>query len=141
MQGLADRGGTGLRHTDVGAHKVVRRATNSDKRALVTQELHDVAAVDERNTVRRAILNAVRGKGHDGRSEAALLVRDHARQGRRVVEPAGAAVIEHQRPAGEVRARRACDLDRFADIGAAVVVMDFVDENLGHCRWREQDSQ
>ena len=46
----------------------------------------------------------------------------------RGVGGAAIAVVEDDRPAGEVGARRPGDLDRLAGVGADIVVMDFVDE-------------
>ena len=73
-----------------------------------------------------------------GRPEAALLVGDRPAEGPRAVRRAEVAVVEHDAPAGEIGAGGCDDLDRFTGVGAGVVVMDLVDEDLavgrGICR-------
>ena len=139
--GTADRGAVDAAAledagADIGAGHARRRTVGGDEAALIADELDDVAErVDQSDAVglagsaAAAILDAVRGIREAERAEAVLLVGDRARQGQRVVADAlgRIAVVEDQLPAGEVGARRAGDLDELARVGAAIVVMEFVD--------------
>ena len=121
-------------YADVRADQPVRRASDRRKRAFVAQELHDRAGVvDQRDAVRRAVLQAVARIVDNSRAETALLIRQDAGQGFGTVRGASAAVVKDDRPPRQVRAGSACDLDRLSGVGARVVVVDLVDEDLS-CR-------
>jgi len=126
LQGPAHRRGGAFADADVGRDHPGGRAVQRGERALVAEELHDLpCGVHQRETVGAAVLHA--DEGEAGGAEARQLVGQRARQVRRVVERAAAAVVADDFPAGQRRAGRAGDLDEFAAVGAVVVVVEFVD--------------
>ena len=113
------------------------RAADRREHALVAEELLDrTARIDERQPVGRPVLETRDRDG--GRSVTASLVGDHATEGGRAVRRAAVAVVQDERPAGEVGAGWRGDLHGFARVGAVVVVVQLVDEHrarrIGDCR-------
>ena len=138
----ADRGavfGAAFQHAHIDAGHARGRAVGGDEAAFPAEELNDIAGrVDERDAIGFgaggvAVLNAVRRIGDADRAETVLLIGDDAAQRLGAVGAAiaGAAIVEDDRPAGDIRAGQARDLDEFAAIGAGIVIMDFIDEDVG----------
>ncbi len=127
LQGMADRGAAGFIDADVDAGHALGRAGDGGEAALVAEELHHGAVVDQRQTVGVAVLDLV-GRDHR-RAMAAAVVGQGTGQGQGVVRASVRAVVEHDAPAGQRSAGRAGNLDALADIGAGVVVMQLVDED------------
>ena len=122
LERIADRRAAGFCHADVGAGETVGGSAHCCHRAFIGQEHDDIAAcIDQRDPVGGAVLDAVARKV-DGQKLVA------ARQCDRVVRRAVRAVIEHQRPAGQVDLVEIGDLDEFARVGVGVIVVEFVDE-------------
>ncbi len=103
------------------------------KRAFIGEELHDgSASVDKREPVRASVLDArlVKREG----AKAGPLVIDGACEANRAVQVAVGAVVQLDRPPGEVRTGRTCDLDELAGVGAGVVVVELVDKHVLRAR-------
>ena len=138
LQRITDRCAGRFRDSDVGARQPGSRAVDRAEDTFVGQELDNGATVvDQGDTVWRSILEAVRGVGHIDDAKAAADVGNGAGEGRGVIRSPVTPVVEHDAPAGEVGAGRPCDLDRLADIGARVVVVDLIDENCRLGRHRD----
>ncbi len=142
LQRQSDGGGTGLADPDVGRAQSVGRSSDGDEGALVGEELDDPTRADEGDAIGAPVLDPRLREGRN--TEPVVLVRDRSGQVDGGVGGAVAAVVEDDRPAGEVGAGRTCDLDELAGVGADVVIVQLVDEDRrvrrGHrpCRRREQ---
>jgi hypothetical protein len=137
---VAAGGGIGFGLRNRAAAHAAGRAVGRRKRTLVTEELHHlVAGVDQGEAIGRAVLQARRRRDRDHRGAvSAALVGGGARQVVGAVLHPAVAVVEHDLPAGEVGARRRDHLDLLVAVGAAVVVVEFIDEHIG-LRRREHD--
>ena len=107
-----------------------RRTVAGAEAAFVGKELDQRAGrVDQGNAVGRAVLDA--GGIYYRSAETAALVGDGARQRQRGIARTVAAVVEHERPTTKTGAGRRKHFHAFAGIGAVVVVVDLVDEDIG----------
>src|SRR5690606_10560297 len=124
LQRLTDRGTAALDDADVGARQPVGRSADGGELPFVGQELDDLTGlVDQGEPVGRAVLDAGLLDDHD----AGFVHRAEVRRG--VGRPA-VAVVEDDRPAGQIGARRGLDLDRFAGVAPGVVVVQLADDDV-----------
>ena len=132
LQRSTNRCAAALLREDVGGNLADRRTCGWGYDALIGDEVqHRTEHVHQRDGVRRAVLNAVRGVVHDEHAARTAARGQRADQDLFVVYGAIAAVVEHQRVRGDVRSGGPFDLDGLARIHADVVVVDFVDAQLG----------
>ena len=131
LQGIAQRRGAGFLHADIACRQAGRRTVGGGQGAFITQELQDIRALDQGHGVIRAVLDPIGHIAEPGGPVAALLIVQRAGKDAGVVDLGIVAVVEHQRVVGEDRACRAGDLEAFLRIGPRVVVMQFVDPDLG----------
>ena len=127
---------------DIGAGHARRRgARGRSEDTLVRQQLDDGAVGgDQRDTVGSAVLQAVDRirKGHG--AEAIAFIVDDAGQIGGGVDRRGlgrvAAIVEDELVAAEIGTGGAGDLDRLADVGAGIVIVNLVDEHVRGRRGR-----
>ena len=119
-----------LRHADIGAGHAVGRAVGGGHRPFIAEELdHPPEVVDQRKAVRRAVLHA--GGIERECAEAIILVGNCAGQVNRGIGLPVAAVVEHDCPAGQIGAGKARNFNPLTHVGAAVVIVKFVEEHIG----------
>ena len=123
----------GLGNADIGAGHASGRTIGGRHGAFVGEEFqHRSIGGNQRNAVRRAVLDAIAREFEGHRAIARAFIVDHRaveRDG--VVRRAVGAIVENERISGQVEACCPCHFDEFTNVTAGVVVMELVDEDDG----------
>lgn len=77
---------TGLGDADICAGHSTSGATHGSKAALVAQELYEGRAIDQRDAVGRAVLDAIHRVGEEQGAKPVLLVGDDTAEGICIVD-------------------------------------------------------
>ena len=126
LERIPRRHRTALADADIAGEHAIGRATGCADNALIAQELHhDSPRIYEGQSIGWAVLQA--HAGEESEAEAAAVISEHSTEAKGSRHTTAVAVVGYGLPACQVEPSRACDLEAFADVGAGIVVVDFVD--------------